>query len=80
MNPAGIFLRVGQTFKKTLKAAIRSSVPKLACSLPKSHTKTLQTSPIAQLTLIEVANTLTGVFWQYSWQCHAVKAFLPFLL
>src|SRR4029434_10147315 len=22
--------------------------------------------------------SLTGVYWQYSWQCHAVKAFLPF--
>ena len=41
--------------------------------------KTLQTPPTAQLTLIEASLTLTGVFWQCSWQCHAVKAFLSFL-
>ena len=28
---------------------------------------------------IKLANTLIGVFWQYSWQCPAVKDFLPFL-
>src|SRR4029434_3346863 len=39
--------------EKTLKAAIRSSVPKLARLLPKRHAKTLQTPPTAQLTLIE---------------------------
>ena len=62
------------------KAAIRSYVPKLASYLPKRHAKTLQTPPTAQLILIEACNTLTGVFWQYSWQCHAaVKAFLSFL-
>ena len=33
--------------------------------------KTSQTPPTAQ--------ALTGVFWQYRWQCHAVKACLPFL-
>ena len=26
-----------------------------------------------------VCKALAGVFWHYSWQCHAVKAFLPFL-
>ena len=43
-----------QPFSLLLKAAIRSSVPKLASFLPKRHAKTLQTPPTAQLTLIEV--------------------------
>ena len=36
-----------------LKAAKRSSVPKLASKLPNKNAKTLQTPPTAQLTLIE---------------------------
>src|SRR4029434_10976438 len=68
------------SFGPSFKAAMQCSVPKLVSLLPKRHAKTLQTPPTAQLTLIEAdANTLTGVFWQYSWQSHAVEAFLPFL-
>src|SRR4029434_6806017 len=41
--------------------------------------KPCNTPSTAQLTLIEACQHTNRCIWQYSWQCHAVKAFLPFL-
>src|SRR4029434_8764843 len=46
----------GQWTNFTLKAAIRSSVPKLASELPKRHAKTLQTPTTAPLALIKACS------------------------
>ena len=60
-----------------LKAAIRSSVPKLASYLLKRYAKTLQTPPTAQLALIEACLTLS--LGSIAGNVMRVKAFLPFL-
>src|SRR4029434_6781469 len=64
--------------RQTAFLHISSSVPKLASKLPKRYAKTLQTPPTAQLALIGFQHT-NFCLW-HRWQCHAVKAFLQFLL